>query len=174
MSSVDDDDDEEEDDDDDVEVSRSDASGVARSDALDVSRSDTLAVIPSVKRYACRNSLSDSSNVLNSSPCYRKWTKPRPSPFMNEFREHTVPVFQVWLGLLLKEYIWVPGTNWIWLVVYHPTFYGWWDALGYAHAHMRMYTLIIDFPAASPLLLFSSSTASSRDQWALPDLNRER
>ena len=51
---------------------------------------------------------------------------------------------------------------------------------------MRMYTLIIDFPAASPLLLFSSSppqlrapeisghcrtsTASARYQWALPDL----
>ena len=89
------DDDDADADDDDDEVSRSDASGVARSDALDVSRSDTLAVIPSVKRYACRNSLSDSSDVLNSSPCYRKWAKPRPSPFMNEFRDHTVPVFQV-------------------------------------------------------------------------------
>ena len=36
---------------------------------------------------------------------------------------------------------------------------------------------ITDFPASSsPLLLFffSSSTASSRDQWALPGLNRER
>ena len=163
MSSVDDDDDDDEEDDDDVEVSRSDASGVARSDALDVSRSDTLAVIPSVTPqmfWIHRHVIESGQNRdlvlswmnLGNIPC-------------RCFRSDLACCWRSTSGYRARI-----GYDW-WYITQHSMG----DGMHWGmRAHMRMYTLIIDFPAASPLLLFSSSTASSRDQLALPDLNRER